>query len=384
MRPLAKKLLIALASPAAAGLALEVGLHVASFEHPPLDAPLIIWNQKEDAAMLRGEGVHAVHVRALWALRPGARIQEGAADEETVNVAGFRGPERSLEKPAGVLRVVTLGDSSTFGFGVRYPETWSALLEARLRERGVEAEVLDGGVIGYTARQGLERYRELMRDYDPDVVIAAFGAVNEHFSNQSGSDAERIARSLDRDGSLARLAATLRANLRVLHLADWIVEESRGGRKALVESWYAQNQQKIDAMKDAGRVEWQGVRRVSLDEYDAALEDLAREVAADGARLVLVAMPRRPAFEESHPILGEYSARTRDCAARLGAPLYDAHAAFRDRTHWEEEGANLFLPDDAVHPSPLGHAKIASALADLVAGLGGAAASSASGSSASH
>jgi lysophospholipase L1-like esterase len=374
MRPLVKKLGIALASPLVAGALLEAGLTIAGFVHPPLDAPLIVWNQKEDEEMVNGEGVHAMDVRSLWGLRAGAAVPDGAADAERVNSAGFRGPERAREKPAGALRVVTLGDSSTFGLGVRYAQTWSARLEAELCELGFEAQVLDGGVIGYTARQGLERYRDLMRDYEPDVVIAAFGAVNEHFSNLSGSDAERIAECLGRDGRVGRLAATLRKNLRVLHLADWIVEESRGGRKALVDSWYAENQRKIEAAQEVGRVDWTGVRRVSPDEYDAALEALAADVDADGAKLVLVAMPRRPAFEESHPILAEYTRRTKEAAARLRAPLYDAHAAFRDRARWDEEGERLYLTDDAVHPSPMGHAKIAAALAEIVAGIGGVAA----------
>ena len=55
---------------------------------------------------------------------------------------------RALAEPkaSGSFRVACLGDSVTFGWGVEDHESWPALVEQRLRDRGVDAEVLNLGV----------------------------------------------------------------------------------------------------------------------------------------------------------------------------------------------------------------------------------------------
>ena len=68
------------------------------------------------------------------------------------------------------LQVVTLGDSSTFGWGVPPQATFSELLESRLPN----ASVINLGLNGYSSYQGyriLDKYAPLIR---PNVVIVAF------------------------------------------------------------------------------------------------------------------------------------------------------------------------------------------------------------------
>jgi hypothetical protein len=52
----------------------------------------------------------------------------------TINSHGFRGKEFSISKPDNVIRVLTLGSSSTFGFFNKDDETYPYLLEQRLNE----------------------------------------------------------------------------------------------------------------------------------------------------------------------------------------------------------------------------------------------------------
>lgn len=59
-------------------------------------------------------------------------IDTGEIFPATINRHGFRGPDFSETKPDGVVRVLTLGASSTFGFYSRDDETYPALLEQRL------------------------------------------------------------------------------------------------------------------------------------------------------------------------------------------------------------------------------------------------------------
>jgi len=86
----------------------------------------------------------------------------------------FRGhPDPGAEKPAGLFRIITTGDSCCFGSGVKAWETFSARLETLLRDRFGEGrvEVLNAGVPGYSIRQVLELTQSRLLDFEPDVII---------------------------------------------------------------------------------------------------------------------------------------------------------------------------------------------------------------------
>ncbi len=84
------------------------------------------------------------------------------------DAAGFRGEkDYASEKPAGITRILALGDSFTFGFGVADSETFSRRLENTMPS----LEVLNTGVPGYGIDQVLMLYREIGRKYHPDIVL---------------------------------------------------------------------------------------------------------------------------------------------------------------------------------------------------------------------
>ena len=113
------------------------------------------------------------HPRLGWTARPGLR-NEPVFDDKllSTNSLGLRGQsDPSMEKPLGTnLRVLVLGDSFTFGEEVGDGQTYSARLEALLPN----AEVLNFGLHGYGHDQMLLLFRELGREYQPDVVILGF------------------------------------------------------------------------------------------------------------------------------------------------------------------------------------------------------------------
>lgn len=61
-------------------------------------------------------------------------IDTGEIVPVTINSHGFRGEEFSISKPDDVIRVLTLGASSTFGFYNKDDETYPYLLEQRLNK----------------------------------------------------------------------------------------------------------------------------------------------------------------------------------------------------------------------------------------------------------
>lgn len=122
------------------------------------------------------EGGIFVQDRELgWKLKPNAEGEWGPAWVKT-NSKGLRGPELDYAKPANVTRILYLGDSVTFGYGVKnhkdtFPYRVEAVLENDLRR---EIETINAGVGGYSPWQ---EYLYLSREgvkYNPDLVVVAF------------------------------------------------------------------------------------------------------------------------------------------------------------------------------------------------------------------
>jgi lysophospholipase L1-like esterase len=106
-------------------------------------------------------------------------ILKSIPDDEfhAVNSQGFRGREITLQKPKGALRIFCIGDSCTFGIGVKYYESYAFILENLLNQqsRKIKYEVVNAGVPGYSSLQGLRHLERDILKYKPDLVIASFG-----------------------------------------------------------------------------------------------------------------------------------------------------------------------------------------------------------------
>jgi hypothetical protein len=91
-----------------------------------------------------------------------------------VNVWGYRGPIAS-RKPSGEKRVVVLGGSSAFGYGVSWSEAIPARLETKLREVGERASVVNlayNNEGAYSFKFTLDDYRYL--DYDLALLYEGY------------------------------------------------------------------------------------------------------------------------------------------------------------------------------------------------------------------
>lgn len=120
-------------------------------------------------------------VGAPWGLRinePDATYRHRSAEVDVgfhINGQGMRADrDYAYAKPPGVRRIVSLGDSFTVGYEVELEQTFSAVLERELRAAGLDAEVLNAGVSGYSnAEACLYLERELLK-YSPDLVLVSF------------------------------------------------------------------------------------------------------------------------------------------------------------------------------------------------------------------
>jgi lysophospholipase L1-like esterase len=124
----------------------------------------------------------------LWRMKPGAELFPG----ERLNSLGFRGPEFSKEKKSGVYRIVCVGDSRTFGFGVDDEKlTFCGRLRDFFRGSGVSDrfDVINLGVIGYSSFQGKRLIESYALDLNPDLLIVWFGFNDTLFFHLTDTEA---------------------------------------------------------------------------------------------------------------------------------------------------------------------------------------------------
>jgi len=82
--------------------------------------------------------------------------------------------EYSVEKPTNACRIITLGDSFTFGAFANTAENYPEKLEDLLRESiysDQKIEVINLGVGGYDIQYAVERYFLRGEKYNPDIIL---------------------------------------------------------------------------------------------------------------------------------------------------------------------------------------------------------------------
>ena len=196
---LAKKLIFSLIPVVLLCIAAE---GIARLLIPPLDTQL----HRENEQIIKTLGLPALNEAMIpdpvlfWSLKPGlkGKLIEGHIAETAIrftlstNSRGLRGPE--IPRKKGDFRILALGDSTTFGLGVDDDQTWPAALERALREKTRRPfEVINAGVPGYTAFQGLCYLRDRGLSLDPDLVLATFGFNDaETWSSRSDFETARL------------------------------------------------------------------------------------------------------------------------------------------------------------------------------------------------
>ena len=187
-----------------------------------------------------------------------------------INTDGLRDRQRSVDRAEGVLRIVCLGDSVTFGYGVARVESYPAVLEDMLTDAGHRVEVLNVALPGWSTRQQRIAYEQIARRYQPDLVLLGF-CLND---------------VAEMSNNLARPPALLAAGYRHSHLVRALLRP-HAWQLHRVEELFEQ------PAPPAAEQGW----ALCHDEF-RRLRDL---VEADGAELGLVIFPFRFQLEADAP-----------------------------------------------------------------------------------
>ena len=92
-----------------------------------------------------------------------------------INSTGMRGKE--IKSDPALYRIIALGNSCTFGWGVPEDSIWTTSLESVLQELMPEYnfEVLNCGVPGYSSYQGKKYFINELLPYKPKILLIMFG-----------------------------------------------------------------------------------------------------------------------------------------------------------------------------------------------------------------
>jgi len=108
-----------------------------------------------------------------YTLRPSLPGEFAELDDRHINALGFRDREHAAAKPAGVRRIVGLGDSFVYG-DVPIAHNFLRLIEKELHDAGADAEVVIAGLPGWDVRNAVGLMRGKGPDLDPDLAVLCF------------------------------------------------------------------------------------------------------------------------------------------------------------------------------------------------------------------
>jgi len=269
------------------------------------------------------------------------------------NSLGFRDREHAVAKPAGVYRIVVLGDSVAAGLHVeRNQDIFPPILEQRLGQAGLRAEVINLAVSGYNTQQEVEMLREKGLQYHPDLVVVAYTmSSREHLD---GDILKTLLEAEQRQGgvSSARVNSWLvkSALYRFLRFRVLAARQRPEVTRAAAGSPAAEAQRYLDL-----------VSADTVAPYFGVLRDLSRQHHFQ----VLIAVFPRFVRTFSYYNFGRQHQFVADLAKANGFALVDLLVPFSDCRKASAEP----ISSDNFHPSPSGHRCAAAAIARAVMAL---------------
>ncbi len=261
------------------------------------------------------------------------------------NSLGFRDREHPVEKVSDSKRIIVLGDSIAAGLWVKNDEdVFPAVLEKELLKKGLPAEVMNFGVLGYNTQQEVETLKEKGLRYKPDLVVLAY-CLNDR-SRDDGNIYGLLLHEAKTGNKIDRSKTP-----------PWAV------RSALVRFiWYRvfpsfTVRHTHSESSDAGTL-----AKDTVGEYFGLLAELSRK---NRFKVVVAVFPEFKSIEKresAYPFLDMHESIKKLCVER-GFFCLDLLPVFRacKKAHPSE-----LVAFDRFHPRPVGHHCAGEALAEFI------------------
>ncbi len=303
------------------------------------------------------------------------------------NSRGLRDKEYKLNKTEGIKRIVVLGDSFTWGFGVNNDEIYTERLESILPN----TEVINLGVTAYQLWQEIIYLKREGIKYHPDIVIVGF-SLNDIWRESNRK------RNLDSNANVGIEMISEQSNTESYffilrqYLKKYIIQKSAlctfindriNTNKSLVKSLAylgikppLTGFEKLDMNITPALREYPNSLVQSWEATKSELRQLKRITADLGIRLIIVSIPSVQSIQEKtfmHTItfsifetkdfdLDKPYQLLKEFADKENIEVVIPVSVFR---HMHKEGRVLYLKRD-MHFNAAGHELFANAIADYL------------------
>ena len=287
--------------------------------------------------------------RLYWRLRPNQDCFTKVDHKPVhINSRGTRGAEFAVPKPPGTIRILSLGDSKTFGWGMSETETYAHRLEELLQRNapsGTRIEVINAGVNAWSYPQIKLFLQEHGLAWKPDFVLLADANLWTQFSEDS--DPAFVDKMLSR----VRLKNLLRRSA----IYHFVIEVQLANVYARYRTRFIPIDPKQDQLfKEAQKSDPDAV-------FKKAIEDTCELARRAGARPVVMYIPILTDLEAG--VESNVQKAKRELTGRLGIPFLDFTPELKP------EGGGVYLDADPVHLNVKGNEMVARRLAVTFADL---------------
>lgn len=339
---------------------------------PDLIGPRHLFQRDEDPAL----GIR---------LRPGFRGEHRTHEFRVpiaINSLGLRERELDLSAGGATRRILFLGDSMTYGFGVRAEETYARKLEDHLNPKW-PVQTVNAAAPSYGTRHEERLAQRLLPVIEPDLVLVNFFFANDLSDNLTASMTERGGAVLSPyfgsvvDSSKLKTFALENSDLLTFAILNWM--KWRDGLQLPLPPTTPPNDP-VAIIESAEGLNW--LNRNPPAESEAAwqltaqhLQSIHESAQAVGAKLALVNLPLQYQIDPKlwervrnrHQLNdGDYDSRAvhsqlAKIAQQLDVPCLDLGLVLAEHP----EPGELYFPINK-HFSPRGHEIVAAALAEFV------------------
>ena len=281
----------------------------------------------------------------FWRMRPNRTVTSSFFIGRTyhMNELGLHNP--TITPKADRTRIVAMGNSCTFGWGVATENGYVRRLEDLL---GPQYQAINAGVPGYTSLQGKRFYQSDIRALMPDIVTILY-SFNDHWAA-----AKEIA---DKDQRMP---------------SPWLLDIQNGlgelhTYRLLKKLLLSAVEPSMDSLFDRRSP----VYRVGPEDFRENLHELCRMITADGARPILLTSPIPdlatyfpPGHKSNlHAFHEGYNEIIRAVAAEGGYGLVDLARGFEGRPGLFDDPQV-----DPTHFNDYGHRLVAEMIAAYLTG----------------
>ncbi len=257
-------------------------------------------------------------------------------------------------------RIVALGDSVTYGEGLAENETYTYILQRRLREKLKRDDiiVINAGVSGNIAHQGLERLSRDVLELNPDLVLVSFG-LNDGYLVQPEKQEGMAKNLLILIGKVDRKLHRLIPAYRRLCKAKWleklrrVVKSGFKGELLGVENLRLKPRVPIDQFKDTLHTIISRIEENSEAEIFLMTTSTVKEGAFIGRK-------DRDTLLDQIQIYELYNQAIREVAGKSNLGLIDINEEFSKRA--EED----LIHPDGIHPTAYGQRVIAEKISEVL------------------